>query len=913
MNDDIARWHVIEAIFHDALLVAEPVRTVLLTAQCAGDTMLMAELRSLLAACEAEEDHRSRVGVESVSSGTSIGPYVIDGLIGRGGMGAVYQAHRADGQFEQQVAIKIIDAPIVSEFFRERFRAERQMLAGLAHPYIARLLDGGVTDGDELYLVMEFIDGDSITHFCTKHNLSLDDRLRLFIKVCDAVQYAHGHLIVHRDLKPENILVTNDSTPRLLDFGTAKMIQPFSSDTASNATRSDLRTFTPRYASPEQVFEQPITIASDIYSLGVLLYVLLTGDDPYDLKNFSTEELVRVVCGVQPRRPSATKSAFGRIDADLDSIALKALRKEPKDRYSTAESLALDVQAYLEHRPVEARKGNLRYLAGKFARRNRFSLAVASLLLVTAVAGVAGVLWQSHIANEQRRRADARSADLRELSNSLLSELDQALKEIPGSTGAQKMLVTRVLEHLDRMAKDAQGDNRTSLDLIEAYTQLGNVQGNIYYQNVGDTQGAVSSFNRALAIAIPLAQAYPKDKEALRAAAAAFEAKGESLSQSGDPQASVTALRTAVHIYDQVVALPAVTPQLIFEAAIAYETLGNEEGEDTGLADPVACMASYRRALEMDDWALRLDPGYMAVRRGIPFMHMHLGNVVLDTEPDKALEEFRLALQIQEALPEDQRKKLNQERLHAMLLRKTAQALSEMGMYKDAQEAFSQSLPVFQRLSDADPKDVNALADVWRILDAQAVSDEEAGNGDLSPIGLADQRRYRLAALTALEQEADTVRKCIQFSPLHEEWDQVLASVTIRIGVLKHQLGLPSDSAAITQRSLNLLLKAAQGPKAAAGDIAAAVEAESNAEPASVRDPVVALRLAERGVEITHDRDAAYLLLLAKAYRATGDSDDAAQSAKQGLALLAPARPRIAVSRLRVLLTQQLNQPKAHH
>ena len=911
MNDDTARWHATEAIFHDALLVAEPARTALLTAQCAGDTTLMAELRSLLAACEAEEDHRSRVGMESVSSGTWVGPYVIDGLIGRGGMGAVYRAHRADGQFEQQVAIKIIDTPLVSDFFRERFRAERQMLAGLAHPYIARLLDGGVTDGDELYLVMEFIDGDSITHFCTKHNLSLDDRLRLFIKVCGAVQYAHGNLIVHRDLKPENILVVNDSTPRLLDFGTAKIVQP--SDTDGNATRSDLRTFTPRYASPEQVFEQPISIASDIYSLGVLLYVLLTGDDPYELRNFSTEELVRVICGVQPGRPSATKSPFGRIDADLDCIALKALRKDPKDRYSTAESFALDVQAYLEHRPVEARKGNLRYLAGKFAQRNRFALAGASLLLVAVVAGVGGVLWQSHIANEQRRRADARSADLRELSKSLLSELDQALKEIPGSTGAQKMMVTRVLEHLDRMAKDSRGDRQASLDLIEAYTQLGNVQGNIYYQNVGDTKGAVTSFNRAIAIASSLAQAHPKDKEALRAEAAAFEAKGESLSQSGDSQASVTALRTAVRIYDQVVALPEVTPQLVFEAAVAYETLGNEEGEDNGLADLDACMASYRRALEMDDLALRLDPGYMAVRRGIPVMHMHLGNVVLDTEPDKALAEFRLALQIQEALPEEQRKKFNQVRLHATLLRKTAQAFSETGMYKEAQAAFSQALPVLQGLSDADPKDVTALADVWRIQDAEAVSDEEAGNGDVTPVGLAEQRKDRLAAMAALEQEADTVRKGIRLSPSHEQWDQAMAGVTIRIGVLKHQLGLPSDSAATTQRSLKLLLKAAEGPQAGAGDIASAVEAELNAEPASVRDPVVALRLAEKGVEITHNRDAVYLQLLAKAYRANGDTDHASQSATQGLALLPPAKPGIAFSRLRVLLTRQLNQPKARH
>lgn len=197
--------------------------------------------------------------------------------------------------------------------------------------------------------------------------------------------------------------------------------------------------------------------------------------------------------------------------------------------------------------------------------------------------------------------------------------------------------------------------------------------------------------------------------------------------------------------------------------------------------------------------------------------------------------------------------------------------------------------------------------------DTEAVSDEEAGDVDLSHVGLAKQRRYRLAALDALEQEADTVRKIIQLRPSHEQWDQAMAGVLIRIGVLKHQLHLPPDSAATTQRSLKLLLQAANGPKAAAGDIAAAVEAELNAEPASVRDPSVALRLAEQGVETTHHREATYLLLLAKAYHATGDIDHAAQSATQGLALLAHAKPCIAVFRLRVLLTQQLNQPEAHY
>lgn len=908
MNNETVRWQATEEIFHEALAVAEPERTVLLTTRCGGDTTLMEELRSLLAACEAEELHRRSVSTEGVLPDTVVGPYRIDALIGRGGMGAVYKAHRADGQFEQQVAIKIIDMPLASSFFRERFRAERQILAGLSHPYIARLLDGGVSEADELYLVMEFIAGESITEFCRRHSLGIEDRLRLFTKVCAAVQYAHGNLIVHRDLKPENILVVEDGTPRLLDFGTAKIMQPVGEGVTGNETRADLRTFTPRYASPEQVLEQPISIASDVYSLGVLLYVLLTGQNPYELESFSTEELLRVICGTQPKRPSTTACSFGKLDADLDSIVLKALRKDPLERYSTVESLAADIEAYLEHRPVEARKGNLRYLAGKFARRNRLGLVAASLLLATVVAGAAGVAWQAHIANEQRRKAEARAADLRELSNSLLSELNAALKDIPGSTGAQKLLVTRVLEHLDRMAKDAQGDRQTGLDLIDAYTKLGNIQGNVYYQNVGDTAGAVQSFDRAIGIAQPLAQTFPTDKEVLRAEAAAYEAKGESLSQSGDPQASATALQTAVQIYDKVVALPGVTPALIFEAAIAYETLGSEEGEDTGLADPVACMAAYRRALDMDDLALKMKPDYAAVRRGIPVMHMHLGNVVLETEPDKALSEFRLALQLQEALPEEQRKKLAQVRLHATLQRKAGQALSELGMYQEANAVFVQAATALKQFSDADPKDVSALTDVWRIQDAIAVSDEEAADPDASSETPAAQKAYRIVALLALREEMETVRREIQLTPAHEEWDQEMASLIVRQEALKHDLGQPVDAAA-TQRSLQILLHAAAGSHVAAGDIATAVDAELNAQPATLRNAAITKELALKGVEMTHHREAEYLLLLAKAYRANNDAESARKAATEGLALLPAEQPGVPNGRLRKLLLLQQRHP----
>ena len=235
-----------------------------------------------------------------------------------------------------------------------------------------------------------------------------------------------------------------------------------------------------------------------------------------------------------------------RLDADLEAILLKALRKEPRERYRTTEQLASDLRAFLDGLPVAARRGTLRYRAGKFIRRRWFSLAAAVLLAISLVGGVAGVLWQARVANAERRRAEARSSDLRQLSNSLLSELDEAIKQLPGSTGVQKLLVTRVLEHLDRMAGDAQGDRQTQLDLVDAYTRLGNIQGNPYDQNLGDPAGALLSLGKALAIAEPLAAPGSRDQDALRALALAQASRSEILFGTARTQEAVASMRAAL-------------------------------------------------------------------------------------------------------------------------------------------------------------------------------------------------------------------------------------------------------------------------------------------------------------------------------------------------------------------------------
>ena len=478
----------------------------MLEALCQGNAELLNDVRSLLKACEQEEyatasalsEADSRL--ESWSGKRRIGPYELDRLIGHGGMSAVYLARRADGQFDQQVAIKLIDLPFVTALFQERFRQERQILARLSHPNIARMLDGGVSEDGELYLVIEYVNGLSIQQYCARHALSIRARIELFKSVCAGVRFAHQNLVVHRDLKPDNIIVLEDGTPKLLDFGTAKLLTPVDDGAESEFTRHGLRAFTPQYASPEQVLGHPISTATDIYSLGVLLFLLITGVPPYELKSSTTDEMIRVICEEEPPKPSA-KAVKGTVDADLDAIVLKALRKEPQERYGSVDQLVSDLQAYLDGRPVTAHQGSFRYFAGKFVRRNRRALAASALLCVSILAGMCGVIWQARIADSERRRAEARAEDLRKLSGLLLSDIDEAIQKLPGSTPAQKLLVSTVLEHLNRAAKDASGDPQMELDLANAYTRLGNVQGNPYDQNIGDTQGALSSLDRAVSIA----------------------------------------------------------------------------------------------------------------------------------------------------------------------------------------------------------------------------------------------------------------------------------------------------------------------------------------------------------------------------------------------------------------------------
>ncbi|NNF57248.1 MAG: serine/threonine protein kinase, partial [Rhodothermaceae bacterium] len=431
-------------------------------------------------------------------------PYRVLRLLGRGGMGAVYLAERADGQFEQTVALKLIREGFDSPALRARFLHERQTLARLQHPGIARLLDGGLDDAGRPFFAMEVVEGERLDRYCDTHRLGLKHRLLLFSEVCEAVHYAHQNLVVHRDLKPSNILVTTngDAAPhvKLLDFGVAKLLER---DSGEAHTQTGLRAMTPEYAAPEQVRGAPVTTAADVYSLGVVLYELLTGHRPYDVRALSPGELERVVCETEPPRPSTvvtraeaagagqqaapitpeTVSAARatepdtlarRLAGDLDTIVLKALAKEPKRRYASAEAFLEDIRRYLNGLPVRARPDTLGYRTRKFVQRHRTGVAAAALVLVSLLAGLGGVAWQAREAARERDRARTEADKAERALDFLVDLFEQA---DPGATAGATVTAREVLDRAaERLAAldDQPEAKATLLDAIgRVYHNLG--------------------------------------------------------------------------------------------------------------------------------------------------------------------------------------------------------------------------------------------------------------------------------------------------------------------------------------------------------------------------------------------------------------------------------------------------------
>jgi tetratricopeptide (TPR) repeat protein len=866
---------------------------------------LLSEVSSLLGA--AEEEKRvtdSFVPAEpreapETQIGRRVGPYELERLLGRGGMGAVYLARRVDGQFERQVAIKLIDLPLGGGLFRERFRQERQILAGLNHPFIARMLDGGVSEDGELYLAMEYADGLPIQKYCEQHALDPRARIGLFLQVCTAVRFAHQNLIVHRDLKPDNILVLGDGTPKLLDFGTAKLLTPVEGAAESEFTRQGFYSYTPQYASPEQVLGQPISTATDTYSLGVLLFLLVTGEMPYELKEFSTAEMVRVICQQQPAKPSE-KAARGAIDSDIDAIVLKALRKEPAARYASVDQLMADLEAYLGGRPVAAHQGSFRYRAGKFARRNRLALAASALLAATVLAGIGGVLWQARIANLERRKAEARVEDLRKLSNSLLTEIDDAIQKIPGSTAAQKLLVSVVLEHLDRAAQDAAGDPQLEIDLANAYTRLGNVQGNGYYQNTGDVRGALASLDKAISIAAAVLRQQPANAAAARALGLAQESRSGVLFDIGSTPEAVATMRSAAATLDGLASRPGAKADALMDAATAYSALGDELGQngEMGLSDGVAALAAFHQSIKLDERAVQLDPGLSRPLVAIALSHAKIGDETLPTDPAAALPEYRKAIDGMNAVPAQVAKALNNRRDMAYFLEKSGAALKDLGKYKESLSYLQQAEAIERPFFAADPNDIRATGDLMEVRENEAECFEDRAERVFTEEP-ADPSGDAANALQCLLESRSLTERLIRAEPDKISWRSLLGNLLIRISLQQRALHRTEGTLESAARGVAILKAVGKQPSAQGFDLDAVATSLTMVLPVELRDPQLAVQCAERLVAMSHRREPGFLLTLAGAYRAAGQVEKARAAAREGLALLPALTPATVPSRVR--------------
>lgn len=484
------RFHEIEAVVSAVLELPPAQRAAALAELCGNDDVLFRQA-SLLVDAEPAEDFLEEASApgfaleSAVMSGQVVGAWRLEKMLGRGGMGSVFLGSRADGLFGRKVAVKLLDVVTPGAGFEERFRRESEILGRLDHPGIARLLDAGTSDEGVPYFVMELVDGLPCTEWARAGNAARAEVVTLFLRICDAVQYAHGSLVVHRDLKPANVLVDAAGHPHLVDFGIARMLD----GAQGEQTRTGFRAFSLNYASPEQILGKPATTSDDVYALGVILYELITGQPAYRLSAKELPEILRFA--EAPEFPSP-RTAAG-IDEDLDAVILKAMAPDRGLRYESPAALAADLRLYRAGFPVQAGRPRVWQSVRKFIRRRWAAVAVTAAILLAVSAGATTTYLQW-------RRAERRFDDARSLARYVLFDLYDSLSALPGTLGPRSRLAQKTQEYLDRLAADGERGRDLAPDLAESYERLGDLQGLPYRGNLGDSTGAAASYRKAVVL-----------------------------------------------------------------------------------------------------------------------------------------------------------------------------------------------------------------------------------------------------------------------------------------------------------------------------------------------------------------------------------------------------------------------------
>jgi len=833
------RYSQVKSLFQLVLEQPPAQRPAFLERACGADRQLYNQVRELLQSDSTSDSFLEKPAITPISKvladavadaqeamPSQIGPYAVHRLLGSGGMGAVYLASRADRTYNKQVAVKVIHKGMESDRILQRFRRERQIVASLDHPNIARLLDGGATDDGRPYIVMEYVEGMAIDAWCDQKRLNTEHRLRLFLQVCDAIHYAHQNLIIHRDIKPGNILVRPDNTVKLLDFGIAKLMNPDISNAVTDKTATSMRLMTPQYASPEQVKGDPVTTASDVYLLGIVLYELLTGHRPYQVKEDATLEAVRAFAQGEPQRPSEaifriaerltmdgrnqiTKNALivsshrdgtpalllKRLQGDLDAILLKALKRNPAERYQSTAQLADDIRNHLTQLPVSALPDNPAYRARLFLRRN-LSVAMAgggALLLILVVAVFA--LWQASRARTERLRAEARFSEVRKMANALLFDVQETLAPLPGTTPARRVLVNKALEYLGNLAKESSHDEGLQRELAAGYIRVGHLQGNPNFPNLGDTAGAFASYRHAQTLLEELHRQDPKNTQAANDLAGANEAIADMLALNGDTAGSMEALRKAVALREE-------------NGASAESKAASYQNLAIALSGTGATAEALALSQKAHQLALSLSgpdaPRHQALS------HSRLAAVLQRSgDSAKAAESYRTALGLYEQLAAANPVAARPKRELSFALEDLADLESRAGRTQESVPLYLRSLQIRRELAAGDPQNLQARRDLAYALMKQGLPEEALETfrqlSAMDPANILARRDLALAwerqgnaqllagkndaALNSYRQLLQTAREWIQRDPANPYANQMLAVAQMKMSEVLPRTG----------------------------------------------------------------------------------------------------------------------------
>jgi serine/threonine protein kinase len=711
----------VEELFHRVMSAPEAERTAALEDATSDRPELRAEVLSLLASLSAADrvTAADRLGgsrqpaTHSESAvGMRLGALELTRLLGRGGMGEVYAAKRVEGAIEQQAAVKLIDAYVDSPSMREAFFRERDLLARMAHPHIAQLLDGGISGQGAPYLVMEMVGSEDapardLASFCREGKLVLRERIALVIDVCEAIAYAHRRLVVHGDLKPGNVLVDPAGRVKLVDFGAARIL-------SAASTASGIGALTPRYASPEQIEGQPIGAASDIYSMGRLLEAVA------DLSK----------------------------ERELAAVAAMATRDDPRERYASIEEMAADLENWLACRALKAAPLTRIERAGKWLRRNRRP----SISMALALAVLAGCTLTAYLAaRKSLREADratqaARSVEA--LAHRLLFDLQPQLSEMGSSTQAQHQLATTTLAYLNELSRDPNLQSQPlRVDVVNAYVRMGDLLGNPYDENLGDPKGALEALQTAVARAEDLVRAEPGNSENRLALAMAQRGLAEVEFGTDDFKSAREMLTKSMQNFERLIAGSDVPIPQLLQAASTSGSLGdgyalsdNETPDEKRKA-----IAAFQRAIEIDERVVARDPVSLSALRGIALDKYKIGNESLADHPAQALDSYRQALADLDRLPAEAQNSAPVKRTRVVVSGHMARALSSLGRYA---EAIPLSLWVRDRSLEAarrDPLDDRAQYDLHTVQASLARVLAKAGR-------LAEARKSFEDAIATLDR-----------------------------------------------------------------------------------------------------------------------------------------------------------------